>query len=123
LPTSGVILYDDEPLHELNYGMVSSRFGVVMQEATIFSGSVRENIALNNPDMDLNRVMEAAQAAAIHPDIARMPMGYETQISEGGSVLSGGQRQRLAIARALASDPAILLLDEATSHLDVVTEG
>jgi ATP-binding cassette, subfamily B, bacterial len=123
LPTSGVILYDGEPLHELNYGMVRSRFGVVMQEATIFSGSVRENIALNNPDMDLNRVMEAAQAAAIHPDIARMPMGYETQISEGGSVLSGGQRQRLAIARALASDPAILLLDEATSHLDVVTEG
>ena len=72
--------------------------------------------------MDKEQVVQAAEIAAIHEDIIRMPMGYETFVSEGGSALSGGQRQRLAIARAIAHKPALLLLDEATSHLDVTTE-
>ncbi|HEU5377251.1 MAG TPA: peptidase domain-containing ABC transporter, partial [Ktedonobacteraceae bacterium] len=122
LPTEGEILYDDSPLCSLNYQAVRSQFGVVLQESALFSGSIRENIALNNPDMDLEQVMQAAQAAAIHEDIVRMPMGYETMIAEGGSAISGGQRQRLSIARALANRPSIILFDEATSHLDVVTE-
>jgi HlyB family type I secretion system ABC transporter len=122
LPTEGEILYDHIPLRYLNYQAVRSQFGVVMQDSYIFSGSIRQNIAINDPGMPMERVIQAAQAAALHDDIMRMPMGYETFVSEAGSALSGGQRQRLAIARALAHSPAILLFDEATSFLDVVTE-
>jgi ATP-binding cassette subfamily B protein len=121
-PTSGSILFDGIPLRQLNYQQVRSQFGSVLQESFVFSGSIKENIALNNPDLTMERIIEAAQLAAIASDIERMPMGYDTLVSEGGSVFSGGQRQRLALARALANHPALLLLDEATSALDVVTE-
>lgn len=122
LPSEGEILYDNLSLTGLDYRAVRSQFGVVLQESTLFNGSVRENIALNDPEMDLELVMKAAQAAAMHEDIMRMPMGYETVVAESGNAISGGQKQRLAIARALASSPIILLFDEATSHLDAVTE-
>jgi ABC-type bacteriocin/lantibiotic exporter with double-glycine peptidase domain len=121
-PTMGDILYDTIALRTLNYQAVRTQFGVVMQEANVFSGSIRENITLNDPGMDMEQVIKAAQLAAFHDDIMGMPMQYETMVSEGGNALSGGQRQRLAIARALAKSPVILLLDEATSSLDVVTE-
>lgn len=93
-----------------------------MQDTALFSGSVRQNIALHDPAMPMEKIIAAAQLAAIHEDVLKMPMEYETLVSEGGSALSGGQRQRLALARALAHHPAILLLDEATSNLDVITE-
>ncbi|WP_433502241.1 peptidase domain-containing ABC transporter [Pseudonocardia halophobica] len=122
LPTEGRICYDGLDLDQLNWQELRRRFGVVLQESVLFSGSVLSNILLSDPLMGRERAMEAARIAAIHDDIMAMPMRYDTFVSEGGSALSGGQRQRLAIARAVAHQPKILLLDEATSHLDVETE-
>jgi ABC-type bacteriocin/lantibiotic exporter with double-glycine peptidase domain len=122
LPTEGDIFYDGIALRSVDYRAVRSQFGVLLQEATLFHGSLRENIAWNDPDMPLEQVIKAAQVAAIHDDILRMPMGYETMVAESGNALSGRQKQRLAIARALASHPAMILFDEATSHLDAITE-
>ena len=122
LPTSGTISYDGIPLQRMKYQEVRRQFGVVMQDTVVFSGTILENLTLNNPKMNREQARYAAEIAAIHEDIERMPMGYDTFVGEGGSALSGGQRQRMAIARAVAHNPVILLLDEATSSLDVVTE-
>jgi ATP-binding cassette, subfamily B, bacterial len=122
-PTGGTILYDGIPLRDLDYRALRSQFGVVLQDSFLFSGSIRQNVALHDPGLSLDAIDAAVRLAAIDGDIARMPMGYETLLAEGGEGLSGGQRQRLALARALARRPAILLLDEATSHLDAVTEA
>ncbi|WP_422877904.1 peptidase domain-containing ABC transporter [Ktedonosporobacter rubrisoli] len=122
MPTEGEILYDGIPLQNMNYQEVRQQFGVVMQDNVIFSGSILQNVTLSDPEAKVDRVTHATRIAGIHEDIMKMPMGYETFVSEGGSALSGGQRQRVAIARAIVHNPVILLLDEATSHLDVITE-
>ena len=121
-PSDGEIRYDGRLAGELDRRGLRRQLGVVMQDAFIFSGTIRSNIAFNQPDIPVEQVVQAATRAALHDDIAAMPMGYETYVAEGGGALSGGQRQRLAIARALAHAPSVVLLDEATSHLDVLSE-
>jgi ATP-binding cassette subfamily B protein len=121
-PTSGRILFDGRDLAQLELKSLRGQIGIVTQRPYLFGSTIRQNIALSDPAMDHQRVVEAAKLACIHDDIVAMPMGYETPLVDGGASLSGGQQQRIALARALAHRPSILLLDEATSDLDSVTE-
>ena len=121
-PTCGRIEFDGLDLAGLDAGSVRRQLGIVTQRPYLFGSSVRENIALTNPEVPLEAVATAAKIACVHDDIAAMPMGYDTQLHDGGASVSGGQRQRIALARALVHRPSILLLDEATSELDTVTE-
>ena len=121
-PTAGRILIDRVDLRDFELASLRARIGVVSQEPFIFSGTVRENIALGLPGATLDEVIQATRAAGLDEFIAGLPERYETVIGERGANLSGGQRQRLAIARALLKKPEILIFDEATSHLDTATE-
>jgi ABC-type bacteriocin/lantibiotic exporter with double-glycine peptidase domain len=121
-PESGRIFYDGIDLAELEARSVRNQLGIVTQAPYLFGTSVRENISLTDPSLDLDAVIRAAKLACIDDDIAEMAMGYETMLVDGGASLSGGQRQRIALARALVHSPSILLLDEATSELDSLTE-
>jgi ATP-binding cassette, subfamily B, bacterial len=123
LPTAGRILFDGKDVKTLDLGALRRRMGVVLQDPFLITGSVRDNIALGGDGIAQERVIEAAEKAAIHEDIERMPMSYSTRVSEGGTTFSGGQRQRVVIARALLTTPAVMLLDEATSALDNVTQA
>ena len=96
--------------------------GTVLQDDHLFAGTLADNIALGDPEPDPARIEHAAAQAAVHADIARLPMGYQTLVGDMGSGLSGGQRQRVLLARALYRRPRFLLLDEATSHLDLAAE-
>lgn len=122
-PQQGRILYDGLDLATLEIRSVRRQLGMVPQHPYLFGSSIRDNIALVDSTVPLDKVVVAARLARIHDDVSVMPMGYDTVLADGGATLSGGQRQRLALARALVRDPVILLLDEATSSLDSETES
>jgi ATP-binding cassette, subfamily B, bacterial HlyB/CyaB len=121
-PTDGKVLIDGLDMSSISLRSLRQQVGVVDQDTFLFGGTIRENISLGHSGATLEEVSEAARLAGADEFIQKLPMGYETQIGEGGGLLSGGQRQRIAIARALLGNPRLLILDEATSHLDTESE-
>ncbi|MCI1679125.1 MAG: peptidase domain-containing ABC transporter [Ewingella americana] len=122
-PTQGRVLINGMDITTAGLNNYRSCIACVLQDDTLFAGSIGENIASFDEQKDEARIVDCARRCNIHADIEKMPMGYETLISELGNSLSGGQKQRLLIARALYRRPAILFLDEATSHLDLDNES
>ena len=120
--TEGRVLVDGRDVRDVSLTSLRSNIGIVLQETTLFSGTIRDNIAFGRPDASLDDVIAAAQAAAAHDFIMSFPQGYDTPVGERGATLSGGQKQRVAIARALLLNPSILILDDSTSSVDLATE-
>jgi ATP-binding cassette, subfamily B, multidrug efflux pump len=119
--TTGAVRIDGQDVRDLTLASLRSHIGIVFQETTLFSGTLRENIAYAKPDASLDQVIEAATTAQIHDFIVGLPDGYETIVGERGVGLSGGQKQRVAIARTLLTDYSILILDDSTSAVDAQT--
>jgi ABC-type multidrug transport system fused ATPase/permease subunit len=122
-PGSGAILVDGVDLTTVSLESYRSQLGVVLQEAFLFDGSIRDNIAFSRPHATEEEILEAGRIARVDEFTARFPDGYAAIVGERGVKLSGGQRQRLSIARAILADPRILILDEATSSLDSESES
>lgn len=120
--TSGRVLIDGYDVRDVTLDSLRTQIGIVLQESSLFSGTIRENIAYGKPGADLEDIMSAARVAQAHRFTVALPQGYETEVGERGVGLSGGQKQRIAIARALLVDPHILILDDSTSSVDAETE-
>jgi ATP-binding cassette subfamily B protein len=121
-PSEGQVLIDGQDIRQVRLESLRAQIGIVLQETTLFSGTIRDNIAFGRSEASMEQVIAAARAAAAHDFIREFPQGYETPVGERGTTLSGGQKQRLAIARALLLDPRILILDDSTSSVDLQTE-
>ncbi len=122
-PTEGRITIDGHDLRDLSLQSLRAQIGIVLQETTLFLGTIRDNIAFGKPDATQEDIVAAAKAAAAHDFIMEFPEGYDTRVGERGTTLSGGQKQRIAIARALLLSPHILILDDSTSSVDLSTEA
>jgi ATP-binding cassette subfamily B protein len=122
-PSEGKIIIDGYDLRDVTLDSLRSQIGIVLQETTLFSGTIRENIAFGKPEATQDEIESAARAAAAHDFIMSFPDGYNTHVGERGQTLSGGQKQRVAIARALLLNPRILILDDSTSSVDLNTEA
>lgn len=120
--SSGRVLIDGHDVREITLDSLRAQIGMVLQETTLFSGTIHENISYGRPDASREAVEQAARAAQAHDFIIEMPEGYDTLIGERGVGLSGGQKQRIAIARALLLEPRILIMDDSTSSVDAETE-
>ncbi len=121
-PVEGEVLYGGLPVRQLGLQNYRRLIGTVMQEDTLLAGSILDNITFFDVQADAAQAEQCAKLAAVHADIVRMPMGYQTLVGDMGSALSGGQKQRVLLARALYKQPKVLALDEATSHLDMANE-
>ena len=119
---NGEIRLDGVDVRDWEPTQLRKHIGVVLQQTTLFAGTVRENISYGRPDASMEEVISAAEAAQAHSFIMRMPSGYESMVEARGANLSGGQKQRIAIARALLTKPAVLILDDSTSAIDLDTE-